>query len=240
MREMKNYEFIDILGEEVEEEYPRDKYIDDAKTDLLEFFNERKSETFYLKQIIIFFEKKYYHWITAKAVSELVEERQLKENRISFGKSRELRFIFHKRNRYYKRQSEQKAFLVKEYSEPNITSAVGEQADVLFSLALSKKGFTIEEEDVNEFKGKKWTKTNSNLDLILSNDNIEYGVEIKNKLEYIGKKELDIKLDICDYLSIRPLFIMRFAPKSYIDEIRNRGGFTLIFERRFILSGKKI
>ncbi len=236
---MKNYEFIDILGEEFEEEYPRDKYVDDAKVDLLKFFNEKKIETFYLKQILLFFEKKYYHWITAKAVSELVEEGQLKENRISFGKGRELRFIFHKRNRYYKRQSEQKAIIVEEFSEPNITKAVGEQADVLFSLALSKKGFKIEGEDVNEFKGKKWTKTNHNLDLIFSNDNIEYGTEIKNKLEYIGKKELDIKLDICDYLSIRPLFIMRFAPKSYIDEIRNRGGFTLIFETQIYPLGQE-
>lgn len=239
MREMKNYQWIDIIGEELEEEYPRDKYVDDAKADLLEFFNEKKNETFYLKQIVIFFEKKYYHWITAKAVSELVEEGQLKENRVSFGKNRELRFIFHKRNRYYKRQSEQKALIVNEFSEPNITLAVGELADVLFSLALSKKGFKIEGEDVNEFKGKKWTKTNHNLDLILSNDNIEYGTEIKNKLEYIGKKELDIKLDICDYLSIRPLFIMRFAPKSYIDEIRNRGGFTLIFETQIYPLGQE-
>ena len=46
MRKMKNYEFIDILGEEVEEEYPRDKYVDDAKADLLEFFNEKKVKHF--------------------------------------------------------------------------------------------------------------------------------------------------------------------------------------------------
>ena len=57
-----------------------------------------------------------------------------------------------------------------------------------------------------------------------------YGVEIKNTQNYISHEELRIKIRLCRHLGIRPLFIMRFAPKSYIEEVRRLGGFTLLFE----------
>ena len=59
---------------------------------------------------------------------------------------------------------------------------------------------------------------------------ISHGCEIKNTLSYIDRVELDIKLEMCEFFNIKPLFIMRFAPKSYIEEIRKEGGFSLIFK----------
>ncbi len=234
-----NYDDIDFFEEEFEEELSRDKKVDEAKIDLLKFFEEHKEEAFYLKQMTIFFEKFYFHWITTKAVSELIEERSLGAYRVTFGRGMKLKFVFHRSYRYYKRQVENKAKLVAEYSAPHITRAIGELADVLFSYAFTKKGFKIEGEDANEFRGKKWKKTDHNLDLIISKDNVTYGVEIKNTLEYIKKDELDIKLDICEYLGIDPLFIMRFAPKSYNYEIIERGGFALIFEEQIYPLGQE-
>jgi hypothetical protein len=35
---------------------------------------------------------------------------------------------------------------------------------------------------------------------------------------------------MCQHLGLRPLFIVRFAPKSYIEEVRQLGGFTLVFK----------
>jgi len=35
---------------------------------------------------------------------------------------------------------------------------------------------------------------------------------------------------MCEILGIIPLFIMRFAPKSYIENVRRKGGFCLIFK----------
>ena len=72
--------------------------------------------------------------------------------------------------------------------------------------------------------------TDHNLDFIVERDNIPYGCEVKNTLGYIDKEELLVKLDICDHLRIKPLFIMRISPKSYNYEIITRGGFALIFE----------
>ena len=57
-----------------------------------------------------------------------------------------------------------------------------------------------------------------------------YGTEIKNTLPYISRAELLIKIRMCDVLGLRPLFIVRYAPKSYVDCVRKEGGFVLIFK----------
>jgi hypothetical protein len=76
----------------------------------------------------------------------------------------------------------------------------------------------------------KWQKTGHDLDRVFERDGIAYGAEIKNKLTYIDKDELEIKIEMCGYLKLRPLFIMRMAPKNYIHLINEAGGFALIFK----------
>ena len=63
----------------------------------------------------------------------------------------------------------------------------------------------------------------------------------RNTFDYISKSELGIKLDICDHLKIRPLFIMRYAPKTYNYEIIKRKGYAMIFETQiFPLASKDL
>jgi len=61
------------------EEYPRDAAIDAAKIAVKSFFqdSEHRKSVFYLMQLQVLFEKEFFHWITYKAVDELVEEGQL-------------------------------------------------------------------------------------------------------------------------------------------------------------------
>lgn len=35
---------------------------------------------------------------------------------------------------------------------------------------------------------------------------------------------------MCSKLGLKPLFIMRMAPKTYIEKVRQAGGFSLIFK----------
>ncbi|MEW6001193.1 MAG: hypothetical protein AB1638_00870 [Nitrospirota bacterium] len=95
--------------------------------------------------------------------------------------------------------------MIREYSHHEIAMACGEQADVLFFNALIAKGFFSQGQDINEFKGKKWIKTNHDLDFIIEKDRIVYGCEVKNTFDYIDEDELSIKLEICEYLGLRPL-----------------------------------
>ena len=46
-------------------------------------------------------------------------------------------------------------------------------------------------------------------------------------------EELDIKVKMCDYLGIKPIFAVRMFPKTWIDEIREFGGFSLIMKYQF-------
>jgi hypothetical protein len=74
---------------------------------------------------------------------------------------------------------------------------------------------------------------------VFERDGIAYGIEIKNTLGYIEKSELEIKLRMCKLFGMRALFILRFAPKSYINLIREQGGFTLIFKYQLYPFGQK-
>ena len=96
------YDYEDIEEEEWREEWPRDVKIDEAKEALREFFDERCEEVFYVKQLEVFFEKKPFgfHWITAKAISELEEEGFLRAEKVPLGKGTSIKFLFNRKFRY--------------------------------------------------------------------------------------------------------------------------------------------
>jgi hypothetical protein len=54
-------------------------------------------------------------------------------------------------------------------------------------------------------------------------------VEVKNTLSVIDKKEVDIKIDMCNYLGITPVFAARWL-KPYTKLIDSKGGFSWIFK----------
>jgi hypothetical protein len=104
-----------------------------------------------------------------------------------------------------------------------------------------EKGFVLHARNINKYGRRRWKRSNHNLDFIIERDNVIYGCEVKNTFDYIPKSELNIKLDLCDYLKIRPLFIMRYAPKTYNYKIIQRNGFAMIFETQiFPLASKDL
>lgn len=220
-----------------EEEERADEYVEDAKAALRVFFAERGEEVFYLKQLEVLFErppvgsmkKPPFHWVTARAVNDLLEESLVRAEVVPLEGETRAKFVFSRRHRYYKRQIEKSLAIIREYSRPEIASACGEQADALFLNALMKRGFVWAGEDTNEYRGKKWVETNHNLDFIIERDGRAYGCEVKNRWDYIDPREMRVKLDMCEFLGATPLFIMRASPQTYNDEVIGRGGFVLIF-----------
>ncbi len=177
----------------------------------------------------MFFEKQFFHWVTARAVSSLLKDEALGTELAPIEGATKARFVFSKKHRYYRRQIDKTLAIIRQYSRPEIAVACGEQADTLFCHGLLKRGFVLAGEDANEHGGKKWAKTNHNLDFIIDRDGRTYGCEVKNTWDYIDADEMRIKLDMCKFLGITPLFIMRYSPKTYNDEVIRRGGFVLIF-----------
>jgi hypothetical protein len=221
------YDYDDI--DYTEPLHPRDKQVDIAKDELKNFFKEHAEEVFYLKQLEVRFENTYYHWITAKAINELIREGYLGCTEKPLGEKTRVKFVFAKSYRYYRRQLNEMLKIIKQYSNPEIAFACGRQAEVLFLNALAHRGFLSHGENINEFKGKKWIKTKHNLDFIVERDNIAYGCEVKNRFDYIDRDEMRTKLEICEFLGIKPMFIMRSSPTSYNYEIIQKGGYAMIF-----------
>ena len=235
-------DYEDIGEEEWLESWPRDVRIDEARDELVKFFNENDKKVYYLKQLEVFFEKKpfkFFHWITAKAVNELIEEGDLGEEEVPLGKNTRVKFVFNKKFRDHKMPIRKSTEVIREYSNPIIAMACGRQAEVLFFNALTNKGFLSHGQEVNEYGGKKWTETEHDLDFIIEKDNITYGCEVKNRWDYIKRDELTIKLKTCEFLGKKPLFIMRNSPNSYNWEIIQNGGYAMIFETQIYPFGQK-
>jgi hypothetical protein len=97
----------------------------------------------------------------------------------------------------------------------------------------SRVGFIERARNVSEFNGLRWPASKHNLDRVFEKDGVFYGAEIKNRLSYISQNEFKIKSQMCQVLKLRPLFIARMMPKSYIYELFQQQGFALIMKYQF-------
>lgn len=177
----------DELGESfIPEQALPDEYFLSAQRELKNLFEADKDNVFYIRQLQVKFEKKYFHWITYNALMQLHKNlRNLREIVISKAKGTQAHFFTHYSNRYPKRKVKIISELIDEYSQDHITRSCGHRAEDLFCLALVKKGFSIEKQKVKQYNGKEWIKTNHDLDFVFKKDGINYGCEIKNTLGYI-------------------------------------------------------
>jgi hypothetical protein len=56
---------------------------------------------------------------------------------------------------------------------------------------------------------------------------LAYGIEVKNTLAYMEPEEFITKLDICDFLGLSPLWVLRNAPEIQFRTVKARKGFIL-------------
>jgi hypothetical protein len=207
-----------------------DNYFLQAQKEISDLYEEDRERVFYIRQIQVKFEKKYYHWITNNAINGLHKMGYLKDIRIPKERGTSTRFFIHKANRYARRAIKRIEKIIEEYSQDHITRSCGHRAEDLFCKGLAMRGFMPVASKVRKFNDKQWEKTGHDLDFVFKRDDVAYGCEIKNTLGYIDKEELEIKLEMCAYFGIKPLFIMRYSPKNYNNLIYTGGGFALIFE----------
>ncbi|MFH1368058.1 MAG: hypothetical protein ABII64_02900 [Elusimicrobiota bacterium] len=217
----------DDYYDDIEKPIREDAYQVQALELIKEIINKNKNDVFYTKQLQILIEDRIFHWVTARAIEDLLEKGG--KYLSSRDKKSDAHVIWHRSNRYYKRKSKALARLIEKHSDISVSEGCGYEANNLFYIALTEKGFKYIGKNVNIFKRKKWIKTKHDLDYILEKDGVFYGIEIKNSFDYIDNKEMEIKLEMCEYLGLKPLFIMRNAPKTYNRMINNYGGYAMIF-----------
>ncbi len=238
-----DFDNIPDIDPENLQEIGGDSFVDAAREEILKLFASQPEGVFYERQLQVLLEKRFFHWITARAANQLVEERKIRSEwlpLIVYGERTRARFFFSTQRRYWTRTAKEIGRLISAYSNPAVTAATGSQAEMLFDAALARAGFTIEAIGTREYQGRKWEETNHNLDRIYVRDGFAYGAEIKNKLGYMEGEELFRKLRISRHLGITPLFIARMLPKSWIYEVWKQGGFSLIYEAQVYPFGMEL
>jgi hypothetical protein len=225
-----DYDYEDDY-EPVPEERPRDRKIDDAKAALMEAYFAGGANVYYARQLEIWLEKTFFHWITSRALRELAEERKIGFSEATSGTHR-AHFYFPIRHRYPRRQITQTLKLIAEFSHPVFTRALGRHGEMLVESGFARTGFRILQQKVKEVDGQAWTETNHDLDFLIVRDGIRYGVEVKNQLGYIDQTEFQTKLAMCEHFGVRPMFVTRALPKNYIYEVAKAGGFSLLTDNQ--------
>lgn len=200
---------------------------------------------YYQTQLEIFYENEYFPWVIGNALRELVDENFLV---LIQGKDiphfNSLRYIttinfFVNKNAITTFEDETRikarclniAKLVDNYSSIENSTVLGKHLESLVKAELKAQQFRIVGISTNEYNGKKWTRTNHNLDFIAKHtiENFTIGVEVKNTLNVMDPKEIDIKIDICNELGIIPVFAVRWM-RPYTECIRLQGGFSWVFK----------
>ena len=74
----------------------RDKYIDSAKEALSELFETNRTRAYYMKQLEVFLEKQHFHWVTARAINELIDDGLISTEEVPLAKGTRVKFVFHR------------------------------------------------------------------------------------------------------------------------------------------------
>ncbi len=213
-----------------EPERPPDPRQREAKEELRELFEAEREAVFYGRQLEVGLEGTYFHWITNRALRELVAEDAVKSEERELATGGKIKLYWHPSNRYNRRAAKSVTQLVEEFANPEVGHALGIQGEALTLRGFAREQFVLLGEEVSSYEGREWLETEHDLDFVFGRDDSVYGVEVKNTLGYMDYEELQAKLDMCDALGLTPVFVVRMVPKSWIYEVRTRGGFVLILK----------
>jgi hypothetical protein len=181
---------IDDYSDEEKIEHPIDLFANQAFEDVKKLFADYPERVFYGRQIEIILEDKYFHWVTNRALRDLAAQRAIGTEVKSFAWGGSITLYWNNSYRYYKREAKKVIELVEKYSQDKISLAVGQYGELLVVEGFSKIQFVNFGRSVNKHKGKSWTASSHNLDMIVERDGIGYGIEVKNTLGYIGQKRI--------------------------------------------------
>lgn len=215
---------------EIYDDLPPDEHEIEASEKLRSFFDTNRNRVFFSRQLEVIHEQEYFHWITSRAIRELEAEGLIKSERRQLRTGTSIKLIWHKSYRFQKRSAKSLISLVEDYSDPNIGAFLGLHGETMVLEGFARHQFVMRGRNSRQHRGKLWTTSNHDLDFIFERDGITYGMEVKNTLGYMDQEEFLLKTALCKSLGIRPIFVCRMLPKSWIYQLSTAGGFALILK----------
>jgi hypothetical protein len=199
-----------------------------AKMALGKFFEENPESVFTSRQIEIRLERQFFHWITNRALHDIVAEGLVIADEKELETGGKTKLMWPKEYRYYKRSATRVIQLVEEYSSWPVASTVGEQGEMLVLEGFARNGFVLKGRERRDYGDRAWSRSRQDLDFIFEKDGTAYGVEVKNTLGYMDYTEMTQKIELCGEIGVRPVFAARMLPTTWIREVAQAGGFALI------------
>jgi len=207
---------------------------DKARARLLAHFVDHPSEVFYSRQLEVLFEDEFFHWITNRALRRLLEEEKSVSSEartLDIGST--INLVWNKSFRFYKRAAKEVFDLVNEYTNAAGDGTLGMQGEHLVLAAFARRQFVLKNEEANQWSGKQWTETNHDLDFIFEKNDVAYGIEVKNTLGYLDSNEFVTKIRMARYLGLKPVFAVRWLPKTWISALAASGGYAMVMKYQF-------
>ena len=201
-----------------------------ARAALEAFFDAHREQVFFSRQLEVRHEDTYFHWVTNRAVRELAEEGVIRHERRPLQTGGAIHLLWHRRYRFYRRSASRVVALVEAYAQPAITEALGLHGELMALEGFARCQFVLHGRDTRAYGGTQWQASEHNLDFIFARDGVVYGVEVKNALGYMDYEEFRIKLELCQALGLRPVFVVRMLPRSWMQELIERGGYGMILK----------
>src|SRR5262249_28721180 len=196
-----------------------DAYQKSARETLETFFERNASSVFFGNQLAVRNEDRFFHWITYRAIADLVSSRLIRTETRKLAIGSEIKLFWHRKHRYYKRDAKRIVELVNEYGNPNICAAMGLHGEQMVLGVFARKEFVMRGHHTRRFLDREWRQTEHNLDFIFERDDRAYGVEVKNTLSYMDQEEFETKIQLCEMLGVTPVFAVRMLRKSWINEL---------------------
>ena len=201
-----------------------------AIAEIEEIFRANKDKVFFSRQIEIWLESTFFHWISNKAIRDMVAKGTISEEERKLETGGRIHLMWNPRHRYYKRDAVRVVKLVEEYADPNISGAIGLHGETMVLEGFARHEFVMKGRNIRKYREKEWKNSEHNMDFIFERDGVAYGVEVKNTLGYMDHKEFQLKIKLCQHLGIRPVFVARMLPKTWIKEVIDARGFGLIMK----------
>lgn len=230
------YEEYDSWDDEydpnADREAPSDSKEQEAREALIELIEANPERVFFTTQLEVMLEDDFFHWITGRAIQGLVDDGTLMSERRKMTSGSQIRLLWPRRYRYWKRAAKRVVEHVESYADPKISRALGLQGEAHVSDGFSRIGFVQIGRNTQEYDGRKWSRTKHDLDFLFTRDDEVYGVEVKNRIAYMERDEMEVKIELCEHIGVTPVFVVRAAPKSWINDVRLKNGFTLMMKHQ--------
>lgn len=115
----------------------------DARELLKDFFDQNREQVFFSRQIEVQNEHRYFHWVTNRAIRDLVDDGIIRTEARTLSSGGSIKLLWHKSYRFYKRSAARLIDLVEQYSDPNIGAALGLHGEIMVLEGFARFEFVM-------------------------------------------------------------------------------------------------